>query len=75
MFAPTAQEVQPVLLDDRPLVTHTVARITGLSCRAVRWNARRGHLKGFKEPGTPKLWRFLRADVHQFMLRRRRPWI
>lgn len=76
MLPATAQGLLPVpMQDDRPLLAHTVARITGLSRRSVRWNAERGFLKGFKDPDTPKLWRFRRADVQQFMLRRRRPWI
>jgi hypothetical protein len=73
MFLTTIQELQSITSqDDRLLFTHTVASITGLSRRAVRWNAAHGLLNGFKDQDKPKLWRFRRADVLQFMLRRRR---
>jgi len=75
MFSTTAKELQPVSASaDRLLFTNNVARITGLSCRAVRWNAERGNLRGFREPDAPKLWRFKKEDIRRFMARRRRRW-
>lgn len=51
---------------DRPLLAHHVAAMCGMSITAIRWNARRGLLKGFRSPGTPKIWRFWREDVESF---------
>ena len=56
---------------DRPLLVNNVARITGLSISAVRWNAQKGLLIGRKDPARPKIWIFNRADVDAFMLGRR----
>jgi hypothetical protein len=55
---------------ERPLLVHHVARICGISCRTVRWAAAQGLLKGFKDPRTPKIWRFWRHDVNAFLERR-----
>ncbi len=55
---------------ERPLLVHHVARICGISRRTVRWAAAQGLLKGFKEPGTPKIWRFWRRDVNTFLEKR-----
>ena len=55
---------------ERPLLVHHVARICGLSCRTVRWAASQGLLKGFKDPGTPKIWRFWRREVNAFLEQR-----
>jgi hypothetical protein len=65
--------IQPVsisaqaLVPERPLLVHHVARMTGLCERAIRWNARRGFLKGFRQTDTPKIWRFWRRDVEAFI--------
>jgi len=58
----------------RPLLVHHVARLCGIAPRTVRWNARCGRLRGFKEPNTPKIWRFLPQDVEEFNSRRQ-SWI
>jgi hypothetical protein len=55
---------------DRPLLVHHVARICGISCRTVRWAAVQGLLVGFKDPRTPKIWRFWRTEVMAFIERR-----
>jgi excisionase family DNA binding protein len=52
----------------RPLLVHHVAKRLGLSCRMVRYLARRGKLRAFKI--GPKIWQFLVADVDQFRARR-----
>jgi Helix-turn-helix domain len=50
------------------LLVHHVARRLKLSCRVVRYLARRGKLPGFKS--GVKIWRFLVADVEEFQARR-----
>jgi hypothetical protein len=62
-----------VFATERPLLVNNVARITGLCESAVRWNARHGFLKGFRDPNTPKIWRFYRRDVESFLKSRRVP--
>jgi hypothetical protein len=61
----------PLVFSDRPLLVHHVARICHISKRAVRWAAQHGHLKGFKDPSTPKIWRFRRDDVIAYLKKRR----
>jgi hypothetical protein len=62
-------------ISDRPLLVHHVARLCELSERMVRYAAAHGQLCGFHDPGTPKIWRFLRQDVEDFRQRRRnRSW-
>jgi hypothetical protein len=56
-----------LLVDEKPLLVHHVARICGIARRTVRWAAGRGLLKGFKDPRTPKIWRFWRYDVSAFL--------
>jgi hypothetical protein len=51
---------------DKPLLVHHVTRACGIPPRTVRWMAKHGILQGFKDPETPKLWRFRRADVEAF---------
>ena len=51
---------------DKPLLVHHVVRLCGIPARTVRWSAQHKILKGFKDPGTPKIWRFERADVEAF---------
>jgi hypothetical protein len=58
----------------RLLLVHHVARMCGISRRTVRWHAQRGDLQAFKDPSTPKLWRFLRHDVEDFKARRDHQW-
>lgn len=55
---------------ETPLLVHHVARICGISRRTVRWAAGQGLLKGFKDPRTPKIWKFWRRDVDAFRERR-----
>jgi hypothetical protein len=55
---------------DRPLLVHHVARICGIARRTVRWAAAIGVLKGFRDPATPKIWRFFRKEVIEFKERR-----
>jgi excisionase family DNA binding protein len=55
---------------DRPLLVHHAARALGVSTRTVRWMAENKILEGFKDPRTPKLWRFRREDVEAFRARR-----
>jgi len=55
---------------DRPLLVHHVAQMCGISRRTVRWAASQGFLKGFRDPRTPKIWRFWRQDVLAFMAKR-----
>ncbi len=64
-----------VVLPERPLLVHNVSRLTGLCKSAIRWNAKHGFLKGFKDPDTPKIWRFWRADVEAFMRAKEPPCI
>ena len=65
---------QPAASEDKSLLVHHVARICGISRRTVRWAAVKGVLKGFKRPDTPKLWRFRRSDVIEFMAERGNRW-
>jgi hypothetical protein len=51
---------------DSPLLVHHVARMCGISRRTVRWAAQHGVLPGFRDPRTPKIWRFRREDVISF---------
>jgi len=55
---------------ERPLCVHHVSRILGLSRRTVRHLAASGQLPAFRNPDTPKIWRFWRNDVHAFGARR-----
>lgn len=54
----------------RPLLVHHVARMCKIAPRTVRWNANCGRLRGFREPSTPKIWRFWPEDVEEFRRRR-----
>jgi hypothetical protein len=58
----------------KPLLVHHVARMCNISRRAVRWAAQRGFLRGFKDPITPKIWRFRHSDVLDFIARRSARW-
>jgi hypothetical protein len=60
----------PHLTKERPLLVHHVAQRLRISLSAVRWNARRGYLQGFRDPHTPKLWRFLPLAVEAFRERK-----
>jgi len=64
VIAPTAE---------RPLLVHHVARRLELSPRMVRHLAAQRELKGFKQPDTPKIWRFSRKDVEIFLAKRTQP--
>lgn len=57
-------------VSERKLFVHHVARLCGISPRTVRWLASKGTLKGFKDPDTPKLWRFWWSDVVAYLQRR-----
>src|SRR5262245_47731040 len=59
--------------DEQPLLVHHVARICAVSRRTVRWAASKGILKGFKDPTTPKIWRFRRSDVYAYRALRAGP--
>jgi hypothetical protein len=59
-----------LLVDERPLLVHHVARMCGIARRTVRWAASEGLLKGFKDPEKPKIWRFWRHEVMAFLERR-----
>ena len=39
----------------------------------VRHLAAQRELKGFKQPDTPKIWRFSRKDVEIFLAKRTQP--
>jgi hypothetical protein len=66
----TRSSITSAYSSERPLLVHHVARICGISRRTVRWAAAQGLLKGFKDPRTPKIWRFWRQDVNAFLERR-----
>ena len=55
-----------------PLRVYHVSKLTGLSPSAVQWNAREGNLKYFRDPLTPKFYRFQIVDVLEFVARRKR---
>ena len=59
-----------VFAPDRPLLVNIVARMTRMSCNAVRWNVRHGCIKAEKDPLRPKIWLFHRSDVEAFIARR-----
>jgi len=61
----------PALVPDRPLLVHTISETYGIPKSTIRWNARRGFLKAFHYPDTPKIWRFWRRDVEAFIAARR----
>ena len=60
----------PATAPERALLVNNVARATGLSKTTIRWNVRKGRLKGFKDPTRPKIWLFWRSDVAAFIARR-----
>jgi hypothetical protein len=55
---------------NKPLLVHHVARMLGVSRRTVRWWADNEILEGFKDPSTPKIWRFKREVVEAFKAQR-----
>ena len=55
---------------NRTLLVNNVARLTGMSKTAIRWNVHKGRLKAFKDPSRPKIWLFYRSDVDAFIMRR-----
>jgi hypothetical protein len=59
-----------VTTTERPLLVNIVARRTGLPKTTIRWNVRKGHLRGFKDPTRPKIWLFWWSDVEAFIARR-----
>jgi hypothetical protein len=73
MYAPVAPNASAAhgRAEDRPLLAHHVARMCVISRRTVRWLAQQGYLRGFKDPATPKLWRFHPEDVIAFMKERK----
>jgi excisionase family DNA binding protein len=60
----------PFSNQDKPLLVHHVADRLGVSRRTVRWWADNGILEGFKDPRTPKPWRFKREVVEAFRVQR-----
>ena|ERR1700733_14297844 len=52
---------------DRPLFVHHVAIRLSISRRTVRHWAKTGKIKAFKDRKTPKLWRFRKHDVDEFV--------
>jgi hypothetical protein len=71
MLSPIVElEPVPVPLRERPLLVHHVARLVSRSNSTVRYLASRGVLKGFKTPETPKIWRFWRRDIDEFLARK-----
>jgi len=54
-------------VSERPLLVNNVVRLTDMCASAIRWHARRGSLRGFRNPDTPKIWRFRRSDVEVFI--------
>lgn len=57
----------PLSSFETPLRVHHVAQSCGVARRTVRWAAARGHLHGFKDPKSPKIWRFWRRDVLAYL--------
>jgi hypothetical protein len=53
---------------NRPMTPAQVARYTGRPERSVRYAAEVGHLKGHRDPSTPKHkgWRFFQIDVDEW---------
>ena len=68
------QMIPSAPLRRKPLLVNNVADRCGIAPRTVRWNARLGRLRGFKEPSAPKIWRFLPEEVEAFMAGRQ-TWI
>jgi hypothetical protein len=70
MSASLTSSIDPLPYFNRPMRVESVARRYGIPSRTIRWAAERGLLKGFKRPDTPKLWRFWRRDVEDWVHRR-----
>jgi Helix-turn-helix domain len=61
------------LVEERPLLVHHVAKRCGLSDRMVRYLAATEQIRAFRYIDTPKIWRFWKRDVDDYVERRRRP--
>jgi hypothetical protein len=63
----------PVLdfFEERPLLVHHVARRCELSERMVRYLAATGEIHAFRYIDTPKIWRFWKRDIDDYIERRR----
>jgi hypothetical protein len=53
--------------EERPLLVHHVAKRCGLSDRMVRYLAATGRIRAFREIDTPKIWRFWKRDVDDYI--------